>query len=85
MKSITIHNLEDPLDTLIRQKAKNDGLSLNKTIKKLLAEALNVPERPEEERREDFRDLFGIWTESDVREFQRRHRDLEKVDPADWR
>ena len=33
MKSITIHGLEDPLDTLIREKARQEGLSLNKTIK----------------------------------------------------
>lgn len=48
MKSITIHNLDDPLYTLIRVKAKNEGLSLNKAIKKLLADALHLPERPEE-------------------------------------
>lgn len=36
MKSITIHGLEDPLNTLIREKARQEGLSLNKTIKLLL-------------------------------------------------
>ena len=35
MKSITIHGLDDPLDTLIREKAGKQNLSLNKTIKQL--------------------------------------------------
>ena len=36
MKSITIHELDDDLDALIRVRARREGLSLDKTIKKLL-------------------------------------------------
>ncbi|RQD77267.1 hypothetical protein [Desulfonatronospira sp. MSAO_Bac3] len=84
MKSITIHNLEDPLDTLIRQKAKSDGTSLNKTVKNLLAQALQVPSQGEQERRKDFLELFGVWSENDENEFRLRTRELDKVHQEDW-
>jgi hypothetical protein len=37
MTSITIHGLEDPIDSLIREKERQQAISLNKTIKQLLA------------------------------------------------
>ena len=40
MKSITIHNLDETLENLIKERAKKQGKSLNKTIQALLNEAL---------------------------------------------
>jgi hypothetical protein len=84
MKSITIHNLDDPLNTLIRKKAKTEGLSLNHTIKKLLAEALGLSPRKGEDRGKDFLDLFGVWSDKEAGEFNRQISDLEKIDREDW-
>ena len=84
MKSITIHNLDDPLNTLIREKAKTEGLSLNNTIKKLLAEALGLSPKKDGEREKDFLDLFGSWSEEEVKEFNRQVGDFEKIDREDW-
>lgn len=84
MKSITIHGLEDPLDTLIREKAKSQGLSLNKTIKKLLAESLGVSPKSVKDRKSDFLDLFGKWSQKEARQFSTQIADLEKIDPEDW-
>ncbi len=84
MKSITIHKIEEPLNTLLRERAKSEGLSLNRTVKKLLEEALGVRPKADEERRKDFLELFGRWSRKEAREFRRRLGDLEKVDPKDW-
>jgi hypothetical protein len=84
MKSITIHNLDEPLDTLIREKARNEGLSLNNTIKKLLAESLGLSPKKDEERKKDFLDLFGSWSAGDVQDFKKLVSDFEKIDPCDW-
>ena len=84
MKSITIHGLDDPLDSLIRQRAKRKGTSLNKTIKKLLEESLGVRPVTDRGHREDFLDLFGVWSDADLRDFERSTRDLAKIDPEDW-
>ena len=84
MKSITIHGLEDPLNERIRDKARQQGLSLNKTIKKLLAESLCLEESAPRDRHKRFLDLFGIWTKEDVEGFNKSIRKIRTVDPLDW-
>jgi len=32
----------------------------------------------------DFTDLFGVWSESDVREFCRSVEEFDEIDPEDW-
>lgn len=84
MKSITIHGLEDPLDARIRERASQQGLSLNKTIKKLLKASLGLEPTPPRDYRETFADLCGVWTREDEADFNLRTKDLSAVDPEDW-
>jgi len=84
MKSITIHGLDDELDHLIRSIANEEGLSLNKTIKKLLRSALGLETRGKLARHDEFQDLFGVWSKSEFRKFQEKTADFSKIDPADW-
>ncbi len=83
MKSITVHGLDEDLDTGIRQKAKSEGLSLNKTIKLLIRQALGVGER-KPERRRDFQAFLGTWSAEEAAAFDRASQDFGRVDPADW-
>lgn len=85
MSSITIHGLEDPLDSLIRKKAKQEGLSLNKTIKKLLLESLELDQSAGMTKKSDFADLCGVWTDAEAQQLHKQISDLEKIDPEDWR
>ena len=64
MKSITIHGLDHELDEKIRSKARAEGLSLNRTIKLLLREALGLGDQPPN-RGIGFQDLFGVWSRTD--------------------
>ena len=84
MKSITIHGLQDPLDSLIRRQAEKQGISLNKTIKKLLAESLGLKSKKEVDNKIEFMDLFGVWTEKDLEEFSRAVQDFEEIDEGEW-
>ena len=84
MKSITIHNLDDSLDSLIREKARKSGLSLNKTIQLLLRKALGFKNSPEEGHKDEFMELFGAWSQKDEMEFNKRTGDFSKVNKADW-
>ena len=83
MKSITIHGLDDATDEKIRSKAGEDGLSLNRTIKHLLRKALGLDGATD--RRQDFQDLFGTWSSSDLEAFSHATEDFARVDPADWK
>ena len=84
MKSITIHGLEDPLNTLIREKAHQQRLSLNKTIKKLLAESLGLTAGNHKDHHRDFSDLCGVWTAEDIEEFTANSKDFSAIDLRDW-
>ncbi|MCJ7578981.1 MAG: hypothetical protein MUP98_00425 [Candidatus Aminicenantes bacterium] len=85
MNSITIHSLDDELDKEIREKAKNQGTSLNKTIKRLLEKALGLKSTKELNRKDEFMDLFGVWSEKDYLEFTESTEDFNIVDPEDWK
>ncbi len=85
MKSITIHNLDDKLDSLIREKAKKQGMSLNKTIKLLLKKSLGLDKNSENDHKNDFLDLFGIWSKKDLNEFNKKIKDLREVNINDWK
>jgi len=84
MKSITIHGIDDPLAKLIKSKAQSEGLSINKTVKKLLEESLGVKPRNKGINRSDFEEFFGIWSESERNEFEDRTDELRNVNYEDW-
>jgi hypothetical protein len=84
MKSITIHGIDKETERLINERAKSAGTSVNKAVKELLAKALGLDkDRPDH--RDEFLDVFGVWTEDDEREFLGAIKDLETVEPGDWR
>jgi hypothetical protein len=85
MKSITIHGLDDNLDKQIREIAQKQRMSLNKTIKKLLEKSLGINQKENVDHREDFMEFFGVWTEEDLKEFNRNAGDFGKIDPGDWK
>jgi hypothetical protein len=85
VKTITIYGLDDILDRRIREKAKTQRLSLNKTVKKLLEKSLGMNQEKEKGHREDFMEFFGIWADSDLKEFNRTGSEFNQIDPGDWR
>ncbi len=83
MKSFTIHGVEKPLADLIRDKAESEGLSVNKTIKKVLEEYLGVKPPPDRKNRGDFEEFLGLWTQNDLDEFENKTSDLREIDHSD--
>jgi len=84
MKSITIHGIDKETENLINERAKSAGISVNRAVKDLLAEALGLG-KDRRDHRDEFLDLFGVWTEDDEQEFLRAVKDQETVEPGDWR
>jgi hypothetical protein len=70
MKSITIHGLDDFLDQKIKEKAKHEGVSINRAIKKILEEAFGV-QKNGSNNKEEFMDLFKTWTQTEQIEFEK--------------
>lgn len=85
MKTISIHKIEDKLMSLIQKKASEKGMSLNKTIKLLLREALGLSPSPELEKLESFEEFCGIWDKKDLASFEESTQDFNKIDLEDWK
>jgi len=84
MKSITIHGVDRPLEKLLKAKAEDNGTSMNKTIKKILEEALGVRPGPDDSRRKEFAEFLGAWSEADLEQFNRAIGDFERIHEEDW-
>ena len=82
MKSITIHGIDNDLDQKISEKAKEYGLSQNRTVKYILQSTLLADQKAA--KRESFSDLFGKWTSKEKEEFDSRIKDFERIDETDW-
>ena len=84
MKSITIHGIDRPLEKLLKVKAEEEKTSMNKTIKKILEEALGVRPSPDDPRRKEFTEFLGIWSKADLEQFKREIGDFERIHEEDW-
>ena len=83
MKSISVHGIDEEMEKAIEERAKNEGKSVNKIVKELIAKALGIGDRPPDNRAE-FAELCGVWTEAEAAEFMKLVADLEVVDAKDW-
>jgi hypothetical protein len=84
MKSITIHGMDHELASRLEQQARESGLSLNKAIKKLLADALGIGRSGPIDRRRDFEGFCGKWSKQEGKAFAKAIGDFERVDAEDW-
>ena len=78
MKSLTIH-MDEALDRRVREKAASEGVSLNRTVTRVLRDALGLNPKSN---RAQFEDHIGVWSEEEKREFDALTR--RDVDPRDW-
>ena len=79
MKSITIHNIDGQTEKLLHERAKKEGISLNKLIKKLLRQSLGLEEKIIDNK-EDFKEFFGSWSEEDYQEFNNNVKVFSELD-----
>ena len=85
MKSITIHKLDDDLAGELELHARREGVSINRLVKRLLRASLSLEKPAAFDRRADFEDLFGGWSEEEEQRFKRRLADLEHIAPDEWK
>ncbi|MFH1050193.1 MAG: hypothetical protein V1779_04590 [bacterium] len=82
MKSITIHNLEEDLYTLIRNEAKKNMRSMNQEIKDKLVKVF-IGDK-EEKQEVSFQKYLGFWNDEDYSQFKEKTEDFEKIYESDW-
>ncbi len=83
MSYITLRQIPPAIEKKLRTMAAASGTSLNKTIIRVLARALGVPEGGEKAR--DLSDLAGTWSEQEAAEFDEAVAAFEQIDDEVWR
>ncbi|MBS3820163.1 MAG: hypothetical protein GVY16_01470 [Planctomycetes bacterium] len=85
MGTLSIHNLDENLEQLIRQRADRTGRSINHVLKEMLSEAVRSEKRTVAERRRDFEQFANSWTEEEGRQFNNLIEDMfERIDEEEW-
>jgi hypothetical protein len=85
MKTITLRDLPPELEDRVEAKARELGLSLNKTVTRLLQEHLCPDSRPLGSRRyHDLEHLAGSWTVEEADQFDQSLEEQRRIDPALW-
>ena len=86
MSTLTVHALDPVTEKRIRVKARKEKKSINQTLKELLSGSVGVsaPPRSEDHSCAEFKEFYGIWSDKDLREFNKAISDFERVDEKDW-
>lgn len=86
MRSLTVHKIDERLAEGIERQAKENGESLNSTIKALLSRALGLDSSDSSTAGtlKGYRRFLGRWSDADVRDFKAATADFDRVDEGDW-
>jgi len=86
MGAITVRNLPPDLARAIRQKAKQERTSLNRTVISLLEEATGLGSPAKKAvLHHDLDHLFGCWSREEYEEFNEALREQRRIDPEMWK
>ena len=85
MSTMTIRGLDDLTMKALKEKAKQEGMSVNSTLVKLLQEELGLKKKKRTVVYNDLDHLAGTWSDKDFKEFQKKIKDFEKIDETTWK
>ena len=89
MKQTTLRGIDPPLARRLRDEARRQGLSLNRTILRLLRQAMGLAKpnepSPGRQRFADLDHLIGTWSKEEADEFDRTLQRLRQIDKEMWR
>ncbi len=85
MSTMTIRGLDDMTIKALKEKAKQEGTSVNATLVKLLQEELGLRKKKRLVVYNDLDHLAGTWSDMDYKEFQKRIKDFETIDENMWK
>ena len=85
MKAITLRNVPPNLGRRIERRAKEKGLSMNRTVIQILEDALGTSNKRAAQLHHDLDHLAGSWSEVEAREFDEDLAAQRRIDPDLWR
>ena len=85
MATVTIRGLDDLTIKALKEKAKQEGTSVNMTLLKLLKEDLGLDKKKRMVEYNDLDHLAGTWSDKEYKEFQKNQKDFETIDETLWK
>jgi DNA-binding ferritin-like protein (Dps family) len=85
MSAITLRNLPPRVAKAIREKARKERLSMNKTVIKLLEEATGATPEAKRVVHHDLDRFFGTWTKEEADAFDEALREQRQIEPEMWK
>ena len=83
MNAITLRNIPREIQEAIQRRARDEGLSFNKTVLRMLEEALGL-RRGSRALHHDLDHLAGTWSQEEAAEFDAALAEQRRIDPELW-
>jgi len=86
MKSLTIHGIDEILDSKLKVLSRKENLSLNRTIKKILCDSFGISGKANKpDHSVDFAEFLGKWKENEADEMRKSLEFSRNVNMEDWK
>ncbi len=85
MTTMTIRGIDEVTLNALKNKAQQEGSSVNATILKLLKKELGTAKKKRIVEHTDLDHLAGTWSDKDYTEFLKKTADFTKIDENIWR
>ena len=85
MGVMTIRGLDEMTIKALKEKAKQEGTSINAALLKMLRKELGIEKKKHTVVYHDLDHLAGTWDKKDYAEFQKIVQDFEKIDETMWK
>ena len=85
MKNLSLRGIDEDLSEHLKKLSQKEGTSLNKTVLRLLEDAVGVRGKKRFNLYHDLDDLAGTWSNREEKEFNEKIDFFEKVDKDLWK
>lgn len=84
MTTMTLRGIDDTLAKSLKELARNEGVSLNALVLRIIREATGIEKRKRTILHHDLDSLAGTWSAEDEADFHAATKTLEAVDTDLW-
>lgn len=85
MATMTLRGVDERCIEVLKERAKQEGTSLNTLMLRLLREALGLEKKKRDTVYTDLDALAGTWSDNDAAEFAQATSVFEKIDEELWK
>lgn len=87
MRQITIRNIPDEIERIVKKEARSKGVSLNKAVISLLEKATGIRAKGENKKvpYHDLDHFCGVWKKEDETTFNKNLELQRKIDEEVWK